>query len=127
MTMFTNEMLNNAVGAYINALFFVNGSEEGDQFYGCDDEADHIEWLQAVVKMRIIDFCNRNKTSIVKYLEHFNMHQLGHDLYLSEAEHGAGFWGRGLGDLGETLHNATKHNNLANRLYVDDDNKIRVD
>ena len=125
--MFTNQMIDNAVGAYTNALFFADGSEEGDQFYGCDDDADHMEWLQAVVKMRVIDFCKRNENNVQGYLNQFDIHQLGHDLYLSEADHGAGFWDRGLGELGETLHNATEHNNLASRLYVDDDNKIRVD
>lgn len=33
---------------------------------------------------------------------------LGHDIWLSAGGHGAGFWDRGLGELGDRLHEAAK-------------------
>lgn len=34
--------------------------------------------------------------------------QAGHDFWLSRNGHGAGFWDRGLGDVGQALHDAAK-------------------
>lgn len=38
----------------------------------------------------------------------FGASQLGHDFWLTRNGHGAGFWDRGLGDLGERLTAAAK-------------------
>lgn len=47
---------------------------------------------------------------------------LGHDLWLTSAGHGTGFWDRDLGDLGETLTEACKH--LKKDAYLGDDGLI---
>ncbi len=52
--------------------------------------------------------------------------QCGHDFWLTRNGHGAGFWDRGLGDVGERLTAAcgwrTKYPEV--ELYVGDDNMI---
>jgi hypothetical protein len=51
----------------------------------------------------------------------------GHDYWLTRCGHGAGFWDRGLGDIGEKLSAACdwKAKHGGNReLYVGDDGKI---
>lgn len=51
--------------------------------------------------------------------------QVGHDLFLSGNGHGSGFWDRGHGQAGDTLHlAAVKHGSLD--LYVGDDGKLHV-
>lgn len=42
--------------------------------------------------------------------EHSDFSLAGHDLWLTENGHGAGFWDRGLGELGEKLTEACQYN-----------------
>jgi len=51
--------------------------------------------------------------------------QIGHDFWLTRNRHGAGFWDRGLGDIGRKLSEASKVYGEAS-LYVGDDGKIHV-
>jgi hypothetical protein len=52
--------------------------------------------------------------------------QAGHDFWLTRNHHGAGFWDRGLGEIGDTL---TKFAEECGEcyLYVGDDGAIHVD
>lgn len=49
--------------------------------------------------------------------------QAGHDFWLTRNGHGAGFWDRGLGKVGDALSKACKPYGSFN-LYVGDDGKI---
>lgn len=49
--------------------------------------------------------------------------QLGHDIILTANHHGAGFWDRGLGELGQSL-TSIAHNVGSYDLYVGDDGKL---
>lgn len=49
--------------------------------------------------------------------------QFGHDFWLTRNHHGAGFWDRGLGDLGDKLTHWA-HTFGSVDLYVGDDGKI---
>lgn len=49
----------------------------------------------------------------------------GHDYWLTRNRHGAGFWGRGLGELGDKL-TALAHAEGECNLYLGDDNLIYV-
>ena len=51
--------------------------------------------------------------------------QIAHDFWLTRNRHGAGFWDRGLGDLGELLTDAA-HAWGESDLYLGDDNQIYV-
>lgn len=49
--------------------------------------------------------------------------QLGHDLWLTRNRHGAGFWDRGLGEIGDKLTElARSYGDVT--LYIGDDGKI---
>lgn len=54
------------------------------------------------------------------------LNYFGHDLYLSCAGHGTGFWDRGLKELGTRLHNVCKLNRFSCYLYVYR-NQIRIE
>ena len=49
--------------------------------------------------------------------------QLGHDLWLTRNYHGAGFWDRGLGEIGDKLTELA-HSYGGVTLYIGDDGKI---
>jgi len=51
--------------------------------------------------------------------------QAGHDLWLTRNGHGAGFWDRGLGDLGDRLTDAAHVYGVVD-LYVGDDGKVHA-
>lgn len=51
--------------------------------------------------------------------------QMGHDLWLTRNRHGAGFWDRGLGELGDALTKAA-HAMGSRDLYVGDDGLVYV-
>ncbi len=52
--------------------------------------------------------------------------QVGHDLWLTRNGHGAGFWDRGLGDVGDKLTAIAKGMG-SKSVYVGDDGKIYID
>jgi hypothetical protein len=56
-------------------------------------------------------------------LEGLDPGQCGHDFWLTRNGHGAGFWDRGLGALGERLTKAAKEFGSVD-LYVNDDGKV---
>jgi hypothetical protein len=49
----------------------------------------------------------------------------GHDYWLTRNGHGAGFWDRGIGELGDKLTIAAKSNGSRD-IYIGDDNKLHI-
>ena len=64
-----------------------------------------------------------SEPDLTEYLDRQDYGQLGHDFWLTRNGHGAGFWDRGLGDLGERLTEAAKVYGGV-YLYVGDDGRI---
>lgn len=58
-------------------------------------------------------------------LDGYNDVSAGHDFWLTRVGHGAGFWDRGLGELGEQLTAAARASGSRD-LYVGDDGKVYV-
>lgn len=50
----------------------------------------------------------------------------GHDFYLTRNHHGAGFWDRGLADVGERLSKACKPYGSTDNYWVDEEGVLRV-
>jgi hypothetical protein len=89
-----------------------------DSFYTIDDiDPDTLE------KMRqdIVDFVETNKELLLSSGQ--SDEQIGHDFWLTRNHHGAGFWDRGLGDIGEKLTKAC-HVYGDVYLYVSDSGKV---
>ena len=57
--------------------------------------------------------------------ELWSISQFGHDFWLTRNGHGAGFWDRGHGDIGDRLTEAAKVYGEA-VLYIGDDGKVYV-
>lgn len=53
-------------------------------------------------------FWRSNRGDLAKYAEARSWGDAGHDFFLTREGHGAGFWDRGLGELGDRLSKACK-------------------
>jgi hypothetical protein len=110
------------------------GGEPMDANYSVDDIAP-----SAVESMRsdCAEFVRDNLPDLLAYCEALQRdgvrlskavrlsqaaESAGHDYWLTRNGHGAGFWDRGLGELGERLSKACRHTDVY--LYVGDDERI---
>jgi hypothetical protein len=78
---------------------------------------------ESVAKMRedVADFVKANAVDL--RLSRQSEEQIGHDFWLTRNGHGAGFWDRGLGEVGDRLSDACKPYGEV-YLYVGDDGKV---
>jgi hypothetical protein len=72
------------------------------------------------------EFQAKNSEFLDQYVEMDRSENLaGHDFWLTRNGHGAGFWDRGLGELGDALTQAAKSFGQCD-LYVTDDGAIAI-
>jgi len=65
--------------------------------------------FRARAQLDCAQFITTNKNTLTAYLlTGRTMEQAGHDFWLTRQGHGAGFWDRGLGIIGEQLTRASK-------------------
>ena len=99
-----------------------SGGEPLDKNY---DEGDLSDECRAEIEKDCKDFYESNIGLLVQYFElgDFSDDSAGHDFWLTRNGHGAGFWDRGLGTIGDRLAKECKPYGSAD-LYVGDDGKI---
>ena len=97
--------------------------EEAEYFNFDDMDADLTEEALATMGADCRDFQAANAADLEEYCQHRSVAHAGHDFWLTRNGHGAGFWDRGLGDLGERLTVASKPYGSCD-LYLGDDGKI---
>lgn len=118
------------IGAYVEcALWSSCGPEEEpyacenlDDLFGQDDLAP--ECMESM-RADCLDFIASNASDLLEYVNSvgFDEARAGHDFWLTRCGHGAGFWDRGLGDLGDRLTASAKvYGNVD--LYPGDDGRI---
>lgn len=103
-----------------------DGSPMDDDF-GADDIAE-----EALVSMRAdcVAFLEEaleiaRDYPVLKLADPLNEERIGHDFWLTRNGHGAGFWDRGYGELGDKLTAAAKAYGSSD-LYAGDDGKVYV-
>jgi hypothetical protein len=107
--------------AYVECALWSSCDDNGeplDDTYGPDDIA-----TETLADMRAD--CDDFYTANAELWRSVGMSddQAGHDFWLTRCGHGAGFWDRGLGDVGETLTaNTRPYGNVD--LYVGDDGQV---
>lgn len=116
------------IGAYIECALWSSpdnaddtGGEPLDTNYGPDDLAP--ETLDTM-RAECADFlfhCSRLGIAF----DGLDASQVGHDFWLTRNRHGAGFWDRGLGVLGDRLTDAA-HSFGESYLHIGDDGRIYV-
>lgn len=100
--------------------------ENLDDLFDVDDIAPE---CAAVMRSDCDDFIASNAADLAKYCERMRSEQwsgeerAGHDFWLTRNGHGAGFWDRGLGALGERLSAAARVYGSVD-LYPGDDGLI---
>ena len=113
--------LDSFVLAYVECALWSSTGDNGeplDADYSIDDIAS--EGLASMVKD-----CDSFRELAAESLADANQtdEQNGHDFWLTRNGHGAGFWDRGLGDVGQKLTDDA-HSFGSSDLYVGDDGKI---
>jgi hypothetical protein len=78
---------------------------------------------RAAVYRDVVDFVNGCLAERSDVFDGMSDGQIGHDFWLTRNSHGAGFWGRGLGWVGEWLSTMSKPYGSAD-WYPGDDGKI---
>lgn len=103
-----------------------SGGSPMDENYNLEDVAPQT-WKQFAEDCE--DFQKANKKLLAQYAElykkpGYTWQQLaGHDFWLTRCGHGAGFWDRGIGEVGDKLAEAAKiYGNVD--LHIGDDGKI---
>lgn len=110
---------------YLAAALWSSCGDDGeplDEEYGADDIAP-----DTLARMRAdcADFVASNTADLAEYAERSPAGSAGHDFWLTRSGHGAGFWDRGLGDLGRRLSDAAKVPGGVD-LYIGDDGKVHA-
>lgn len=98
-------------------------NEPFDENYGPEDIA--LESREEMAK-ECADFQEANRELLEKaYNEKrgYDEAQAGHDFWLTRNGHGAGFWDRGLGEIGAALTKASESYGSVD-LYLGDDGKV---
>lgn len=73
------------------------------------------------IRQEVVEFAMSNAADLAD----ISAEQAGHDFFLTRNRHGAGFWDRGLGEVGERLTKAA-HAYGERDLYVGDDGQLHV-
>jgi len=100
-------------------------SSTGDDDRPLDDEhSDVTSETRASMREDCARFARENAADLIAYVEKGRgWSYAGHDFWLTRNRHGAGFWDRGLGALGERLSDAARKFSEA-YLYVGDDGEV---
>ena len=101
---------------YIECALWSSSDDEGDNFdYYSVDDFDEKSLLKLANEYR--DFLDMANGLIGE--SGLDMGQVGHDFWLTRNGHGAGFWDRGLGQIGRDLTKAAKSFGTQD-LYIND-------
>lgn len=110
--------------AYIECAIWSSTHDDGrpldEDDYSIESfDEDSLNKLRA----HAIGFFDEN-IDLINEAKDFTYAEAGHDLWLTENGHGAGFWDRGLGDVGDKLTEKAQHHEQ--HIYVGDDGKLYI-
>lgn len=110
-------MFNQFIAGYIEALYFTE-----------DDPPHELSALaQLAIASDCADFVSSNLPDLHEALTRFDAtpESLGQDFWLTRNHHGAGYWDRGYGDLGDRLTDAANFHGAVD-IYVNND-ELEID
>jgi hypothetical protein len=132
-----SDKLDAVLAAYIECALWAStdnsddsGGDPMDDNYGPDDLApETLETMRADVSAFLEEvesagmFPEYNHPRAVHEDEFSDDAMFGHDFWLTRNHHGAGFWDRGLGEIGDKLTRMSQVHGTAD-LYIGDDGKV---
>lgn len=93
------------LGGYIEAALWSSTDDDGEPLDGEHDADDLTDAARAQMSDDVTHFLAEviaaHDPAVI--VEAMSLEQLGHDFWLTRNRHGAGFWDRGLGTLGDDL------------------------
>lgn len=112
---------------YVAAAQWLTPTEDEDGKEGEEAESISAEAL-VEIKAECRDFQEANKVDLEEaYTVHgYCEEYAGHDFYLTRNGHGAGFWDRGLGAVGDRLTKASEPYGSTDNYWVDEEGVLRV-
>jgi hypothetical protein len=97
----------------------------------CDDEGEPLDAqfdpddMPADFDTITAVYLASNDADCQEWIERYGEESLGHDIWLTSQHHGAGFWDRGAGELGERLTEAAHTCGFAGAdIYIGADGKL---
>jgi hypothetical protein len=90
--------------SYIEAALWSSTDEDGEPLDATYDDTDLDSTLLRQMHEDCADFVSANTAALDAC--GLSAEQAGHDFWLTRNGHGAGFWDRGIGELGEVLTDA---------------------
>lgn len=113
------------MAGYLEAIQFTEMHSDNEELEHRTADDLSAEAL-AGISYDIVWFLFNNADLVTEYMLHGQTaDQLGHDLWLTRNHHGAGFWDRGLGDLGDKLTEAA-HAMGESYICLGDDEKVHT-
>jgi len=123
-----NTQIDDFTKGYIVCALWSTSNDEGDYLDAFFDVEDiTVESMQLIIA-ECKAFQDENKEllsqyyDLYKHCEYTSQELAGHDYWLTRNGHGAGFWDRVLGELGDALTEVCKYQ--ARHLFVNEDNKL---
>lgn len=105
--------------AYIECMLWSSTDSNDEPF----DSNYSLSDFSEETLMQIKQDCEAFQAKCGELLDTIDNAQAGHDFWLTRNHHGAGFWDRGLGELGEKLTNIAESFGEQSP-YVGDDGKV---
>lgn len=105
--------------AYLECAIWSSTDDDGNPL----DREYELADLSLDSRRDAIADCTRFQETCAHLLSGLDASQCGHDYWLTRNGHGAGFWDRGLGEVGDKLTEAAKAAGSAD-LYLGDDGKL---
>ena len=110
----------------ICALWSTPAHDDDDVEYLDETEAELSDDALAEMEKDCQTFVNNNKSDLQLFAEQGYDEAVGYDFWLTRNRHGAGFWDRDLGELGERLTQAAQEFGSCD-LYLGDDGQIHIE
>ena len=107
--------MNTFLKAYVECALWSSNDDNGNPL---DDWATINDLAPETLAIMTAD-CADFQESFADLLEDIDNEQAGHDFWLTRNGHGAGFWDRGLGDIGDQLTEMAKPYGEVNLYVVD--------
>lgn len=121
----------------MNITVFFEAYVEAALWSSTDDDGDSLDWyccisdLSDEARKQMLDDCCAFLADNEELLERacdahsYDDSMAGLDFWLTRNRHGAGFWDRGLGDIGDAL-TKNAHAYGSSELHLDDDGKVHL-
>lgn len=125
-TLCKDNALRAMVERYLECALWSSNDESDDRGGNPLDDTYYISDISDETWLEAIEDCDSFLESQAGDLEESGLgyEQIGHDFWLTRNGHGAGFWDRGLGDVGDRLSKACEPYGSVD-LYVGEDGQVR--